>query len=56
MTVRKLFWEDPYLTETEAEITGVRENIITLDRTIAYAFSGGQDSDSGTIILSLSRI
>lgn len=47
--VKKLFWEDPYLTETEAEVTGVIENIITLDRTIAYAFSGGQDSDSGTI-------
>jgi Ser-tRNA(Ala) deacylase AlaX len=49
MPVQKLFWEDPYLTEIEAAVTGVTGNVVTLDRTIAYAFSGGQESDSGTI-------
>ncbi len=49
MSVTKLFWTNPYLTETEAIITSVNENKITLDKTIAYAMSGGQDSDSGTI-------
>lgn len=49
MAARKVFWEDPYLTEIEAKITSVDNDIVTLDRTIAFAFSGGQQSDSGTI-------
>ncbi|MGE5627553.1 MAG: alanyl-tRNA editing protein [Solirubrobacterales bacterium] len=49
MSVKKIFWENPYLTELEAMITSVNKNIITLDQTIAFAFSGGQESDSGTI-------
>ncbi|MBI6874411.1 alanyl-tRNA editing protein [Clostridium aciditolerans] len=49
MSVKKLFWENPYLTEIEAKITSVNNNIITLDQTIVFAFSGGQQSDSGTI-------
>ena len=49
MSVKKVFWENPYLTELEAKVTSVNENIITLDQTIAFAFSGGQQSDSGTI-------
>jgi len=46
---RKLFWEDPYLKEINARVTSVNDHVITLDKTIAYAFSGGQASDSGTI-------
>ncbi|MBN2223709.1 MAG: alanyl-tRNA editing protein [Deltaproteobacteria bacterium] len=49
MPVKKLFWEDPYLTAIEATITGVTGDVVTLDRTIVFAFSGGQQSDSGTI-------
>lgn len=49
MSVKKIFWENPYLTELEAKIMSVDDNIITLDQTIAFAFSGGQQSDSGTI-------
>ncbi len=49
MPVTKLFWQDPYLTEIEAAITGVSGDIVTLDKTIVFAFSGGQQSDSGTI-------
>jgi Ser-tRNA(Ala) deacylase AlaX len=49
VSVKKLFWENPYLTEIEAKITSVNNNIITLDQTIVFAFSGGQQSDSGTI-------
>lgn len=49
MPVLKIFWEDPYLSEITAEITSAEKNLITLDKTIAYAFSGGQQSDSGTI-------
>lgn len=48
MSVKKLFWEKPYLTELKAKVTSVNNNIITLDQTIAFVFSGGQP-DSGTI-------
>lgn len=46
---RKVFWEDPYLTEIETTVTGVKGNDITVDRTIFFAQSGGQESDHGTI-------
>lgn len=49
MALKKLFWEDPYLKEINARVISVNDNVITLDKTIAYAFSGGQASDSGTI-------
>lgn len=49
MHVHKVFWEQPYLSEITARITGVDGGVATLDRTIAYAFSGGQESDTGTI-------
>jgi len=48
-TVIKKFWEDPYLTELRTIITSVVDDKITLRETIAYAFSGGQMSDSGFI-------
>jgi len=49
MDVEKIFWADPYLAELTAKITSVDGDMITVDRTIAYAFSGGQESDRGTI-------
>ena len=45
----KLFWQDPYLTELTTRIKSVHADIIMLDETIFYAFSGGQESDHGTI-------
>ncbi|HEY0299437.1 MAG TPA: alanyl-tRNA editing protein [Arachidicoccus sp.] len=47
MAVKKIFWEDPYKTEITTSITSVYNSIITLEETIAYAFSGGQQSDAG---------
>ena len=46
---RKIFWEDPYLTELEATVTSVKDDNITLDQTIIFAQSGGQESDHGLI-------
>jgi Ser-tRNA(Ala) deacylase AlaX len=46
---RKVFWENPYLTGLEATVTGVKDNDITVDQTIFYAQSGGQESDHGLI-------
>jgi Ser-tRNA(Ala) deacylase AlaX len=49
MPVEKVFWDNPYLTELAAKVTSVNGGMVTVDRTIAYAFSGGQESDYGTI-------
>lgn len=49
MMVTKIFWEDPYLTELTTYITSVNGNQITVNETIFYAFSGGQESDTGTL-------
>lgn len=46
---KKLFWEDPYLTECTARVTEIADNKVKLDQTIFFAFSGGQASDEGTI-------
>jgi Ser-tRNA(Ala) deacylase AlaX len=46
---RKIFWENPYLTELEATVTNVVDNDVMVDQTIFYAQSGGQESDHGVI-------
>lgn len=46
---KKIFWQDPYLTQLETTVKSVDNNKITLNETIFYAFSGGQESDKGTI-------
>ncbi len=46
---KKIFWEDPYLTQLETRIASVKDNDITVEQTIFFAFSGGQESDYGTI-------
>lgn len=47
--VEKVFWQDPYITTLDATITYQYDNQIMVDRTICFAFSGGQESDHGTI-------
>ena len=47
--LRKVFWEDPYLAHLDTEIATVDGDAVTLGATIIYAFSGGQESDQGTI-------
>ncbi|MEI6289705.1 MAG: alanyl-tRNA editing protein [Chloroflexota bacterium] len=46
---KKLFWVNPYQNSCETEIESVSGSIVTLKETIFYAFSGGQESDHGTI-------
>lgn len=48
MTV-KAFWENPYQTIHDTEVATVNGNEVTVRATIFYAFSGGQESDQGTI-------
>ena len=47
--LRKVFWEDPYLAHLDTEIAKVDGDAVTLGATIIYAFSGGQESDQGSI-------
>ena len=47
--VKKLFWKNPYATQLETHVVTVNGNDVTLEATIFYAFSGGQESDSGTM-------
>jgi Ser-tRNA(Ala) deacylase AlaX len=49
MTTDRLFWQDPYQKECEANVLKIDNNEVTLDRSIYYAFSGGQASDAGSI-------
>lgn len=45
----KIFWQDPYAAFHDTRIATVRGAQLTVDSTIFYAFSGGQESDEGTI-------
>lgn len=47
--VAKLFWQDPYRTSLDTRIAAVDCDVVRLEETIFYAFSGGQESDTGTI-------
>lgn len=39
---KKIFWDDPYLTEYETQVATVDGDTVTLEETIFYAFSGGR--------------
>jgi len=47
--MKKIFWEDPYLTRLETRIASVDGDDVTVAETIFYALSSGQESDHGTI-------
>lgn len=47
--MRKMFWEDPYLTRLTTKVARVEGRRVWLAATIFFAFSGGQESDAGTI-------
>jgi alanyl-tRNA synthetase len=46
---KKVFWENPYQAAHETTVATVNGSEITVCSTIFYAFSGGQESDHGTI-------
>jgi Ser-tRNA(Ala) deacylase AlaX len=46
---QKLFWATPYVTQLDTIVTAVNGADIMVAETIFYAFSGGQESDAGTI-------
>ncbi|MBM3762976.1 MAG: alanyl-tRNA editing protein [Acidobacteria bacterium] len=46
---RKLFWPEPYRQTLDTAVARVDGEQVTLQETIFFAFSGGQESDHGTI-------
>lgn len=46
---QKIFWQDPYLSELNTAVAAVRGDQVYLQSTIFFAFSGGQESDAGTL-------
>jgi Ser-tRNA(Ala) deacylase AlaX len=46
---RKLFWDDPYRTELATLVATIEGDEVTLEATIFFAMSGGQESDAGSI-------
>jgi Ser-tRNA(Ala) deacylase AlaX len=47
--MRKVFWDDPYQRYLTTKVASVSGNQILLQETIAFSFSGGQESDKATI-------
>ncbi len=43
--MRKIFWDNPYQTDLETRVASVDNNTILFEETIAFSFSGGQESD-----------
>ena len=48
---RRLFHEDPYMRSFKARVLGVRGRYLVLDATAFYPKGGGQDYDTGYIVL-----
>lgn len=46
---QKLFWQDPYRTTCTTTVTHVQGPEVQIAESIFYAFSGGQESDHGSI-------
>jgi len=47
--MQKVFWDDPYQHTLTTKVASVDGNQILVEDTIAFSFSGGQESDQGTI-------
>lgn len=47
--MRKVFWDNPYQQTLTTKVTAVDGNRLLLEETIAFSFSGGQESDKAFI-------
>lgn len=47
--MKKVFWEDPYLQKLQTTVVSVEGERILFKETIAFSFSGGQESDKASV-------
>jgi Ser-tRNA(Ala) deacylase AlaX len=47
--MEKVFWDDPYQQTLKTRVAHVNGNEVLFDHTIAYSFSGGQESDKASV-------
>lgn len=47
--MKKIFWENPYQHTLTTNVTAINGSIVLCAETIAYSFSGGQESDKAFI-------
>ncbi|MBY0501745.1 MAG: alanyl-tRNA editing protein [Alphaproteobacteria bacterium] len=47
--MRKVFWDNPYQKSLSTKVAEVIGNRVLLEETIAFSFSGGQESDKATL-------
>lgn len=47
--MQKIFWENPYQKELITSVSSVEGNKLLFEKTIAYSFAGGQESDKATV-------
>jgi Ser-tRNA(Ala) deacylase AlaX len=47
--MKKVFWENPYQRNLTTRVSSVNGNRVLFDETIAFSFSGGQESDLATV-------
>jgi alanyl-tRNA synthetase len=48
LVTKKVFWANPYLDKLKTRVSTVQGSDVTVEQTIFYAFSGGQESDRGS--------
>ena len=49
VNMKKVFWENPYQKKLETKVASVVDDRILFEETIAFSFSGGQESDRSLI-------
>ena len=47
--MKKVFWDNPYQRQLTTKVASVVKNRVSLEETIVFSFSGGQESDKGSI-------
>ncbi len=47
--MQKVFWDNPYQQQLSTNVLAVNGNEVLFEKTIAYSFSGGQESDKAFV-------
>ncbi|KTD54751.1 hypothetical protein [Legionella quateirensis] len=47
--MEKTFWIDPYQSTLHTRVAAINNDELVLEKTIAFSFSGGQESDKAFI-------